>query len=173
MSEVSDPLRSVVFEIAEGEGDLGVGTEVVWADPLAGSLFKLRNTPVYATGYSFGDVVDTETRDDRVYVTHAVERSGHSGFRIYALDGQECARATAILQEFGGVIFGSNLPTLFAVHIPRDVPLCPILSWLETTLSKDDTESFDYEPLFIASGHAHEVLAQRGADTPNWLREYL
>jgi uncharacterized protein DUF4265 len=63
--------------------------ETLWAADLGEGTYELRNTPFFATGLAFRDVVRARPADGRLVLVQTVRRSGHSTYR--ALFGREKA----------------------------------------------------------------------------------
>lgn len=75
--EVSpEGLVKISFECREDERVGSVKTETLWAEPVEGDLYRLRNVPIYVYGFSEYDVVSATRRDDRLTVTRAASRGG-------------------------------------------------------------------------------------------------
>jgi uncharacterized protein DUF4265 len=64
----------------------GMPSEGLWAEPVeranAGAAFRLENSPLFATGVSYLDVVRAAHVDDGLEFTGVVERSGHSTYML-------------------------------------------------------------------------------------------
>jgi Domain of unknown function (DUF4265) len=61
-----------------------VGGESVWAKPLGGDLFEVRNSPWHAYDVHFGDVVRAIPRnaDEKPWFREVVKPSGHKTLRV-------------------------------------------------------------------------------------------
>jgi Domain of unknown function (DUF4265) len=165
-------LTQVTFEIDAEEAEAtGVSVEHVWAQRVGQNEYKLRNTPMFAFGFSLGDVVRGERSiDEDVIVKDALSRSGRTTLRVYLDDEASGPEVKAGVQKLGGFTHGSDVPELFAIDVGPDVHLNPVLEWLEERGAEGVLE---FEPGFIASEHAEEVTAARGDRTPDWVRRYL
>jgi hypothetical protein len=66
-------------------------TETLWATRLESGHYRLENSPFYARGYSFRDVVHAEFVEDLGFpvVRNAVEKSGHSTYAVWVSEGVE------------------------------------------------------------------------------------
>jgi hypothetical protein len=64
----------------------GYEVETVWAEPVTGGLYRLRNVPFLAYGYSEQDVVSAAEVDGRLVVTGVAERGGHSTYRVFLIE---------------------------------------------------------------------------------------
>jgi Domain of unknown function (DUF4265) len=104
--------------------DSGLGTESVWAEPLGDDRYRIRNTPFYAYGFSFLDVVHAQSGSEEEpfpIVTKAIVRSGHSTYRLRVEHGiqanEEFRQAWAPLQA-AGCTFEASDDRLLAVDVP-------------------------------------------------------
>ena len=71
-------LTKVVIDLK----DETFGVETLWAKPIGNGLYRLRNVPFFAYGYSEQDVVNTIDLSGRVVVTGVAERGWHSTYRV-------------------------------------------------------------------------------------------
>ncbi|PYU37853.1 MAG: hypothetical protein DMG54_32255 [Acidobacteria bacterium] len=71
----------VILDLSKDNGPLA--TESLWAEPAGDCLFRLRNVPFFAYGFSERDIVKVEESDGKFVVTDAEERGGHSTYRIF------------------------------------------------------------------------------------------
>ena len=117
--------------------DTGVGTESVWAEPLGGDRYRIRNSPFYAYGFSFLDVVHAHSGlDDAPFpiVTEPIVRSGHSTYRLVlkaAVDqNEQFQRAWAPLQA-AGCSFEASGDRLLAVDVPPQADIFTVYRLLE------------------------------------------
>lgn len=76
----------IKFEI-EDYGSEGSLIESVWATSEADGVYKLENSPFYAYGYSFDDLVNVEEREGELFVTGINKHNGHSNYRIFLKEG--------------------------------------------------------------------------------------
>lgn len=56
--------------------------ESLWAKPVAGSRYELQNSPFFATGVSYLDIVECHQADDTLEFAKVVSRGGHSTFMV-------------------------------------------------------------------------------------------
>jgi hypothetical protein len=84
-SATMEGLVKVTFDLPEK--DRRIASESLWAEPVGGNSYRLRNVPFYVYGYSEQDIVNAEENESRLTVTGIVERGGHSTYRIF-LPGQ-------------------------------------------------------------------------------------
>ena len=79
----SEGLVKISFECGEDERVGSVKTETLWAEPVEGDLYRIRNVPIYVYGFSEYDVVSATRRDDRLMVTGVASRNGHFTYRVF------------------------------------------------------------------------------------------
>ncbi|HEY3704879.1 MAG TPA: DUF4265 domain-containing protein [Terracidiphilus sp.] len=56
--------------------------EVIWATPLGSDLYRLENSPFYAYGVSWQDVIEAQPTDGTLEFRRVVEKSGHRTVRV-------------------------------------------------------------------------------------------
>jgi len=80
------------------------GGESMWALPLGGDLYEIRNTPFYAYGINWGDIVRADTSDPTLKpeVREVVAPSGNKTLRVFLNKG--------LAQEEQNVILSSLQP---------------------------------------------------------------
>lgn len=64
----------------------GFGTETVWVEGLSDGTLRLKNTPFFAKGLSYLDVVDVKIEDDELLFSGVRQRGGHSTYRLILED---------------------------------------------------------------------------------------
>ncbi|MCY3002524.1 MAG: DUF4265 domain-containing protein [Planctomycetota bacterium] len=111
-------LTKILFTL--GPEALIGGTETMWAEDLGGGRYLLRNSPFYAFGVSFEDIVRGEFSEGFIEFREVLERSGHSTFRLFLLnrrklDAPDFVQAWARLQALGcsfeqGVVLSVDVP---------------------------------------------------------------
>lgn len=78
----------------------GVGGEALWAEPLGGDLYRLRNTPFHALDLNFYDVVRAVPEPDGwLCITEVVRRSGHRTLRVVFDEQASDDAMAAVLDE--------------------------------------------------------------------------
>ncbi len=60
----------------------GYSTESVWAEPISSNRYRLRNTPFFAKGVSFEDIVFIQEQDGDLVFESTSIAAGHSTYRI-------------------------------------------------------------------------------------------
>jgi hypothetical protein len=79
----NESAAKVLFRVPSTDGDATI--ETLWAIPLGDDLYKLENSPFYAYGVSWQDVVFAPYDEQEGFPTfrHVVERSGNRTVRIF------------------------------------------------------------------------------------------
>jgi len=113
----------IAFEI--GDQEAGFECETLWATPLGGDLYRLQNTPWFAYGVSYLDVVRARAIDDGFPVFEAVvEKSGNRSVRLIldppAEPGNRSSEILDALAATGAGYEGANHKYL-AVNIGPEV----------------------------------------------------
>ncbi len=95
-------LVRVLFQLEPGAWH-GIATERLWAEPVGHGRFRLRNTPFFAFGVSFHDVVFGEERKGQIMFSGVSLRGGHSTYRLMPEKTRrgDFPRYWAPLQELG------------------------------------------------------------------------
>lgn len=123
----------------------GFALEGLWAERVGQGLYRLRNTPFYAMGLSFEDVVFAEPRDDGVLVVRGVSRhGGHSTYRVVPkvpLDGSSFQSAWAPLHTAGCSFEGAH-GRLLAVDVPPAADIRHVFALLQRG---EDDGVWDFE----------------------------
>lgn len=128
-------LFKVTFNLEqERPGWPPVLVERLWAE-VTPEKFKLRlaNTPFFARGVSFGDLVIVHPDPDRgelVFDSRGSE-SGHSTVRVIVMDENLREEIELKIEEFGCSWEGvDQFKALLAVNIPSGVEYSPFREWL-------------------------------------------
>jgi hypothetical protein len=79
--EAQHALVKVKFVLDPGEWH-GSATETLWAAPVGQNQYRLENSPFYAFGVSYQDVVAAQRTDNELEFVSVVSRGGHSTYRI-------------------------------------------------------------------------------------------
>ncbi|MQY41377.1 DUF4265 domain-containing protein [Epibacterium sp. SM1969] len=127
MEEGRDDLMEKVFAELKSEDWHGYSTESLWATPVEEGRFRIENSPFFAEGFSFGDIVDTIMRDGVAWITGLARPSGSSTYRILLGENVEAAQFTRFwkpLQQAGCSFehgdFGFEIR---AVHVPKETDI--------------------------------------------------
>ena len=121
-------LQKVVFLLDPAAPNEPPGSaESVWALSLGDDRYRLKNSPWYAYGASFDDVVYAPVRSGRPTVEQVVEHGGHFTIRVRVEDEEDVPAIRARLNEFGcgaeSYLEESRDWTLIAVDVPSDPAL--------------------------------------------------
>src|ERR1700750_3313832 len=80
--------------------------ETMWATPVGPDRYRLENSPFYAYGVSWLDIVEARPEDpgDLPVVVRRVEKSGHRTLRLILLPGVKDAPAQqSVLEDLNGL----------------------------------------------------------------------
>ncbi len=146
-------MQKVVFFLGpDARNDPPGSAETVWALPLGDDRYQLKNSPWYAYGASFDDVVYAPLRDGRPTVKHMVEHGGHFTLRLRVKDECDVPAIRARLNQLG---CGSESYreeardwTLMAVDVPSEAVLHRVRTYL-----RDECQAgrLDYEEAAVPS----------------------
>jgi hypothetical protein len=81
LPESQEGLVKVFFDIPEKDGSV-MKTESLWAEPLGGDRYLLRNVPFLVFGFSEQDVLTAKEDNGALVVTGVAIRGGHSTYRL-------------------------------------------------------------------------------------------
>jgi hypothetical protein len=99
--------------------------ETLWAEPIDGDGFRLRNVPFYAYGVSYGDTVLAPPADEGRVVQGVSERGGHSTYRIFVSNTETLKRFReywAPLEALGCTLERAT-ERLVAVDVPPEADI--------------------------------------------------
>jgi hypothetical protein len=120
-------LRTKVWFQLEANHWHGYNAEAVWVEGLVDGEFRILNTPFFAKGISYLDVVIADNEDGRFAFRSVLRRSGHSTYRIIvnrATTPEEFKQHWRELQELGCTYEGADLGIkLLAVDVPDPTTL--------------------------------------------------
>ena len=94
--------------------------ETVWAEPLGGNRYRLDNTPWFAYGVSWKDVVEAEPKidgDNMPDFIRVLEKSGHRTIRVILEDEERKKEVLDEIVRLGCTYEGAN-SIYFGVDIP-------------------------------------------------------
>lgn len=128
--------------------------ESLLALPLGSNTYRLENSPWFAYGVSFQDVIEALPSETELPVfTRVLEKSGNRTLRIYLqtpLETEQDVRqhiTLASLLRMGCAIEGTN-GNYFAVNIPPDVDFDRVCSYLHSTSDLWEYADPTYAQLF-------------------------
>lgn len=108
--------------------------ETLWADPVGPHLFRLDNSPFWAYGVSWRDVVEAHPDPDGMLrMIRVVEKSGHRTVRVFLERPADASpEAQAVLD--GVVALGATYegmhPRYLAIDVPPSVDLQGVARYL-------------------------------------------
>jgi uncharacterized protein DUF4265 len=108
--------------------------ETLWADPVAPDLYRLENSPFWAYGVSYRDVVEAHPdRDGMLRMTRVIEKAGHRTIRIiFEPDAVASSRAKQVLDAVNtlGATYEGMSPRYIAIDIPPEADLLAVGRYL-------------------------------------------
>lgn len=125
-------LVRIRFETADDRGET-IG-ETLWAEPLGGDRFRLRNSPIIAYDVSYEDVVWGRRVGHRAYeFVRVAARGGHSTFRIiFCPPPPSDAEARTLLKPFVRMGCGyDGMNPLISLDVPPGVSVVDVRRRLE------------------------------------------
>jgi len=131
-------------------------TETLWAEPVAGDRFRLRNVPFYAYGVSYDDTVIAPQTDEGRLVQKVSDRGGHSTYRIFVSNTDTLKRFSrhwAPLEALGCTLERAT-ERLFAVDIPPEADINRVY---EALAVGEAAEVWDFEEAYVS----HLLKAQQ------------
>ena len=133
MSDSSRPDAKVLFRVLDDDGTANV--ETLWATRLGGDDYKLDNSPFYAYGVSWEDVVSAPFNADEGFptFTRVVSKSGNRTVRVIFKTAVETSDdSDHVLQglvTLGCSYEGANRK-YFSVNVPPGVELETVRAYL-------------------------------------------
>jgi len=151
----ADNLVKIHLELPKSEE---VGGESFWAEDLGNDLYRLRNTPFYANGINFYDIVYAKASSDELQpsILRIHEYSGHKSLRVIFLD-------TASVEERGSRL--KTLNNFSAFHENANGNLFAIDVEPEGDYSRVCDELFKWESRGILSSETSELRDGGGFDS--------
>jgi hypothetical protein len=146
-----EPTAKVLFRVPDTDGDATV--ETLWAIPLGDDLYKLDNSPFYAYGVSWQDVVFAPYDEQEGVATFrsVVEKSGNRTLRIFF--DSPVASDNASNQILQGLITagcsyeGANRKYI-SINVPPEVELQQVRSYLIEREAQWEHADPTYDSLF-------------------------
>ena len=99
----------------------GFGSEMVWVEGLPDRTLRLQNTPFFAKGLSYLDIVQVEVKDDELLFSSVYQRSGHSTYRLILEESttdEQFAKRWNSLKALGCTYESFDDLRLYAVDVP-------------------------------------------------------
>lgn len=151
-------LVKVMFEL-EGDAWHGYSTETLWAEPLPGDRYRLRNSPFFAFGVSVDDVIFAREEDNILKFNGVSMAGGHSTYRI--LKNKQAAelfdkywtpiRSLGCSYEEGQVL--AERKHVLAMDVPPEVDIYRVYELLE---QGEAAGAWEFE-----EGHCGHNISQR------------
>jgi len=114
--------------------DAPTATESMWAEPMEDGRFRLRNSPFYAFGVSFLDVVyANEAADGGREFAGVAERGGHSTYRVILEEGVTRASFEKKLEDLRrlGCNYECGTHVFFVIDLPPSSDIYAVYKVLE------------------------------------------
>jgi hypothetical protein len=110
----------------------GSATETLWAAPVGQNQYRLENSPFYAFGVSYQDVVAAQRTDNELEFVSVVSRGGHSTYRILVQSKSraEFEKLWKPIQETGCTYEGGS-PPLLSIDVPSNADIHLVYRLLE------------------------------------------
>jgi Domain of unknown function (DUF4265) len=107
----------IAFRLEDGS------VENMHAEPLFDDTFRLKNSPFYFYGISFGDVFSVKVEEGRLFFSNVTARGGHSTYRVKLPPGKSHDHFLEFwnsLEKLGCTFegTGANERRLYAIDIP-------------------------------------------------------
>jgi Domain of unknown function (DUF4265) len=128
-----DPNAKVVFRVPEEDGSVHV--ETLWATSLGEDQYKIDNSPFYAYGVSWEDVVyaPVDPEDGRPTFVRVVSKAGNRTVRVIfdppVQEGNESDRVLQGLVALGCTYEGANRGYM-SVNVPPELSLPVVRDYL-------------------------------------------
>ncbi len=144
---MSDTTSMVKVLMHSPDGD----AETLWATPVGENRYRLENSPFFAYGVSWLDVV--EAAPDAVgqlVLSGVVQKSGHRTVRVIFASGIESAEARSVLEELVrlGCSYEGYNPRYVSVDVPPEADLAAVAEYLTRTGQRWEYADPTYAELF-------------------------
>jgi hypothetical protein len=135
MSKQGHPLRKLRFNF-ESDAWHGRASETLWVEAVGNGKYRLRNSPFFAKGLSFQDIVIAREEDQELIYVSTMVSSGHSTYRATLRDGGSRPlfdKYWEPLQKLG-CTFESASPAinLISIDVPPSADIRAVYRLLET-----------------------------------------
>lgn len=138
-------MDKVTIEL-EPEAWHGHSSESVWVTGLGDGFYKVENSPFFARGLSYEDIVQAELQDGVNMFIRTVSSSGRSTFRIILSDSASDAQFERFWEPLGaeGCTYehGDFGYAMFSVDVPKETDVQKVFSLLNEGVSQ---EVWDFE----------------------------
>lgn len=129
--------------------------ETMWATPLGENRYRLENSPFFAYGVSWQDVVDARPQPDDSsgipVVRRVVRKSGHRTLRLILVPGKdEAPEQERVLQELAtlGCTYEGYNPRYFVLDLAPSQDLAPVVAYLTRAQHQWEYVDPTYEEVF-------------------------
>jgi hypothetical protein len=110
-------------------------SETLWASPLGGGLYRLDNSPFFAYGVSWRDVIEAHAASvGLLEFVRCVRKSGNRTVRVFLENFRaKDAPAQAILAGLNalGCSYEGMQPRLISINVPPEIDLEKVVEFLE------------------------------------------
>jgi hypothetical protein len=132
MNTMSEKHVKVIFHCEKDEvGWPPIGAEGVWAIDLGDGKYQLDNTPFFARGVAWKDLVLGRLEDGKVIFQRVHKYSGHSTIRIFCKDDEKRNSLSEELKRMGCSYEGIPQYKMVAIDVPLTVDLKQIQAFLD------------------------------------------
>jgi len=78
---MNDKMKKIFFLFGANEWH-GHDSESVWGEYVGGNKYKIKNSPFFAKGVSFEDIVSTSEQNKKLIFDKVIISAGHSTYRL-------------------------------------------------------------------------------------------
>ncbi|MHA6823919.1 DUF4265 domain-containing protein [Ralstonia pseudosolanacearum] len=122
-------------------------SELLWAEALADGTMRVLNTPFFAKGLSYGDVISINVESDGIFFNSVVSSGGHSTYRLILNESIDDATFKGRWSDFAelGCTYESFLlgvAYMYAIDVPPSVDVIKVYSLLE---AGEQNEIWDFD----------------------------
>lgn len=133
----------------------GENVETLWAERVGPDLYRLDNSPFWAYGVSWRDVVEAHPESDGMLrMTRVVEKAGHRTIRIFfepeAITSSKAREVLDGVIALGASYEGMN-PRYLAIDVPPDIDLMAVAQFLTARSVQWEHADPSYEELYGAA----------------------
>ncbi|WP_275761254.1 DUF4265 domain-containing protein [Ralstonia pseudosolanacearum] len=122
-------------------------SELLWAEALGDGTMRVLNTPFFAKGLSYGDVISIKVESDGIFFNSVVSSGGHSTYRLIlneSIDDAIFKGRWNDLAELGCTYesFLLGVACMYAIDVPPSVDVIKVYSLLE---AGENDEIWDFD----------------------------
>lgn len=131
--ESSDQTKQGLVKVTIDLGNDVYAVESLWAEPLGNRLYRLRNVPILAYGYSEDDVVNATEIDGSLVVGGIADRSGHSTYRIFLPQPTDDLAFASLWEALGrlGCTYERANSRVIGIDVPPEADVYAVYAVLE------------------------------------------